>query len=321
MNQSNLLELARQGEPSAIAALMNAALEPKGVTAKVDLGGNCLYVVFESTHSLNPDTLIQFTYRGLQEMGTELVKTVKLYEQKIGENTISWKREFLIQEPLAIALANGNRQPNPPDAATASTAASMTTESIEETIVPEIVEPETSDLKSAQALATPAELNPFWRKYPMPLLAMVAVAFFAGGVAAFISTSTAQKRQSQQALLQGKQQEAETYLSEMNEAQRAFYAQNQRFASSLEDLERSANKFSQAYYYTYRLEAKDPNSAKITAIPKEPGLKSYLGAVFFNSAEVTSVLCQTQQPTEDIRLTPKLENNQIQCPEGMLRVP
>ena len=92
MNQSNLLERARQGEPDAIAALMNTALAPKGVTARVDVEGDCLYVMFESTQSLNPETLMRFTHRGLQELDANVVKTVKLYEQKIGENTISWKR-------------------------------------------------------------------------------------------------------------------------------------------------------------------------------------------------------------------------------------
>lgn len=39
MIQLNLLELARQGDAKAIAALMNRSLQAKGITAKATLQG------------------------------------------------------------------------------------------------------------------------------------------------------------------------------------------------------------------------------------------------------------------------------------------
>ena len=41
-NQQNLLELAKQGNSRAITALINRSLQPKGITAKVNLKGSCL---------------------------------------------------------------------------------------------------------------------------------------------------------------------------------------------------------------------------------------------------------------------------------------
>ena len=176
------------------------------------------------------------------------------------------------------------------------------------------------DLTAADNLAAsdrPTLVKAFWQKQPLLFTLLVSFAFMLGGSAAWLMANS----QKQAGSTAGKQQEAETYLREMNEAQRAFYSQNNRFATTLEELERSANMFSKAYYYAYKLEAKAPAQAKITAVPREPGLKSYVGAVFVNAAQVTGVICQTQQAAELLLPLPKLTNNQPQCPDGTTILP
>ena len=332
MNQSNLLEQARQGEPSAIATLMNAALIPKGVTARVDVEGDCLYVMFESTQSLNPDTLMRFIYRGLEGLETGLVKRVKLYEQKIGENTISWKREFIVGAPLEIpvALAQGNASIVIDDATKDITTQPELDHLIDQVEIDQVdvdisvADGETAaqsepDLGKLTTTASHSPIKNFWRKYPLPFVLMVGFAFISGGGAALLM-STSQRPTSADSS-PGKQQEAETYLRDMNEAQRAFYSQNNRFATSLEELERSANMFSKAYYYTYKLETTKKEQAKITAVPKEPGLKSYVGAVFVNATQVTPIICRTQQPVEIMLPLPTWTNNQPHCPVDSTPLP
>jgi type II secretory pathway pseudopilin PulG len=178
--------------------------------------------------------------------------------------------------------------------------------------------PPSDDIGGRPTADAHSPIKAFWRKYPIPFALMVCFAFMLGGVAALL-LSTAQKQTSSAS--QSKQQEAETYLRDMNEAQRAFYSQNNRFATSLEELERSANVFFKAYYYTYKLEATDKQHAKITAVPKEQGLKSYVGAVFAQTTQVTNVICQTQQPTEMMLPLPVLTDDQPQCPEGTVILP
>lgn len=103
MNQPNLLELARQGDPKAIAALMNAALEPKGITAKASLENHCLSVFLESAKTLNQVTLITFIRRGLLELDTESIETVKVGSQKLGESSFSWMQEFAVHPEIQSA--------------------------------------------------------------------------------------------------------------------------------------------------------------------------------------------------------------------------
>jgi len=47
-NQQNLLKFAKQGNTRTIAALINRFLQPKEMTAKVNLKGSCLQVLVES---------------------------------------------------------------------------------------------------------------------------------------------------------------------------------------------------------------------------------------------------------------------------------
>ncbi len=52
MTQPNLLDLAKQGNPKAIAALLNCSLQAKGITAKANLKENgYLQFMLESSHN------------------------------------------------------------------------------------------------------------------------------------------------------------------------------------------------------------------------------------------------------------------------------
>lgn len=60
MAQQNDLELAKQGNPHAIAALMNRQLQPKGITAKATLKDGCLQIMLESTQVPDQQALVSF---------------------------------------------------------------------------------------------------------------------------------------------------------------------------------------------------------------------------------------------------------------------
>lgn len=58
MTQANILELAKQGDVKAIAALMNRQLQPKGITAKVAMNDSCLQIMLESDQLPDQQTLV-----------------------------------------------------------------------------------------------------------------------------------------------------------------------------------------------------------------------------------------------------------------------
>lgn len=129
MTQSSLFELARNGNPQAIASLMNQVLEPKGVVAKTQLEGNCLHILFTSDHSLSQTAIASFVQNGLNALGTKSFQTVKLYAKKLGQETPLWVDTFSLksyaevtQPPTSRAVSpTASLLPPPASVATGST--------------------------------------------------------------------------------------------------------------------------------------------------------------------------------------------------------
>ncbi|PAX59821.1 hypothetical protein [Brunnivagina elsteri] len=94
--QPNLLQLAKQGDSKAIAALMNLTLQPKGITAKVALKDCYLQVMLESTQIPDQTTLVTFVSQGITSLESVYIERVKIYGKCLGEEFPAWNQEFEI---------------------------------------------------------------------------------------------------------------------------------------------------------------------------------------------------------------------------------
>src|SRR3712207_823046 len=93
-NQPSLLELAKQGNAQAIAALINRQLQPKGVTAKAALKDGCLQVMLESTQVPNQQALVEFIRKGITSLEAASIQQVKVYGRQTGGEFPSWSQEI-----------------------------------------------------------------------------------------------------------------------------------------------------------------------------------------------------------------------------------
>ena len=93
-NQPNLLELAKQGNANAIATLMNRQLQPKGITVKVSLSGDCLMVVAESIEPPEQRFLVDFIRKGMTNLKIEAIKRVVVRGQATGNTGSAWREAF-----------------------------------------------------------------------------------------------------------------------------------------------------------------------------------------------------------------------------------
>ncbi|MBD1825416.1 hypothetical protein H6F51_23380 [Cyanobacteria bacterium FACHB-DQ100] len=334
MQQPNLLELAKQGEPAAIAALMNAVLSPKGITAQAGLDEDCLWVCLESQKPLNQETLVTFIQKGLLELGNDSIRSVRAQAKKIGEDHFAWTREFSLRSPelsapvVTAPVAISTLPDAELEASVATLDAPTESQPLVEEATPEVESPVAAAIAEVQppvVEATP-EAQPIiaeaigeeeeleeplslrgwlktrWRVYAIPVALVVVAGFVAGGTTAFWSTAKSQSQGSQgtaskppnDAALE-RQKEAESYLKAMIAAQEKFYQRNNRFARSLEELERSANVISQSYSYAYRLRV--GTDSVITAVPREAGLHSYIGVVRVAASGAESLICQSLKPS------------------------
>lgn len=92
-----LLELAQQGDATAIAVLMNAALKAEKIRVKVIVDRDCLLVMLRSLRPLNQHATIAFIRRGLLPLQPDPIRTVRAYAWHLGQDFPTWIAEFPIQ--------------------------------------------------------------------------------------------------------------------------------------------------------------------------------------------------------------------------------
>ncbi|NER36334.1 MAG: hypothetical protein F6J93_20525 [Oscillatoria sp. SIO1A7] len=108
MTKTDILELAKQGYPKAIATLINRSLEPKGISAKVALSDGCLQVLLEADKVPNQKVLANFIYQGTLELGAESIQSVKVYGRSLGKSKPAWSEQFDLDNPTSLPAQTSN---------------------------------------------------------------------------------------------------------------------------------------------------------------------------------------------------------------------
>jgi formylglycine-generating enzyme required for sulfatase activity len=98
MTEPFLLEQAKQGDPQAIAALMNNALQPKGMTAYVERQGDRLEVVLKAERIPNRQSLTDFVERGIETLGVQDIRIIEVSGQQFYAASPAWTQELLLEE-------------------------------------------------------------------------------------------------------------------------------------------------------------------------------------------------------------------------------
>jgi len=123
-----------------------------------------------------------------------------------------------------------------------------------------------------------------------------------------------------------RQSEAKQYVSAMNRAQQAFYAENATFSPSIEKLGIGIKSETENYSYSIVL-SNDKRFVQSIGLAKRDGLKNYTGIVYLtknSDGEYTSTqsrLCESNQPSKELPGKPTATNfPDIQCPSDFSEV-
>ena len=131
------------------------------------------------------------------------------------------------------------------------------------------------------------------------------------------------KRQSSQP---APQSEGKVYVGSINRTQQAYFLENSKFASKIEELGTGIKPETDSYRYQI-VPQEDGKQVMSIGLPKKEGLRSYTGAVFITqtaAGEATSIagICESIQPSMKAPAMPKLTSAkpnqmpQIVCPAG-----
>jgi hypothetical protein len=92
------MDLAKQGDPQAIAALINRSLASKGIHASAVLEGNCLKISLQAMQIPNPKAVVTIIQRGMLVLQVEKIKRVKILTYRSDNDYLAWQQEIELDE-------------------------------------------------------------------------------------------------------------------------------------------------------------------------------------------------------------------------------
>lgn len=93
---SAILPLAKEGNPKAIAALINRQFKSKGIRAKATVKGSRLEILLEANMVPEQQPIARSIGRGLTNLNPHGISSVRLFARKTGEDFFDWETTFSI---------------------------------------------------------------------------------------------------------------------------------------------------------------------------------------------------------------------------------
>lgn len=94
MTQLSVMDLAKQGDPHAIAALINRSLASKGIQAEAELEGTCLKISLQATQIPNQKAVVAIIHRGMIVLQVKQIRAVKILTYRSDNQYLAWQHEI-----------------------------------------------------------------------------------------------------------------------------------------------------------------------------------------------------------------------------------
>lgn len=98
--ERNLLRLAQQGDPQAIANLLNRALNPRGISVQTRLDQDCLQVLLEGFQVPARDVWVPYLQQGMTNLGSPVVRRLQVYGRQRGQSGAVWQEAVVLSTPV-----------------------------------------------------------------------------------------------------------------------------------------------------------------------------------------------------------------------------
>ncbi len=109
MTSPNLYQLAKQGDPNAIAIYLNERLSDHNLTTQAKRNDECLVLAIASEPIADRETLVDAVRRELIDLGSRSITKVRMGAKQIGQKDFAWQAEYDLDYPkpfpsLALSL-------------------------------------------------------------------------------------------------------------------------------------------------------------------------------------------------------------------------
>lgn len=114
----SLADLAKQGQPEAIATLLNRKLQPKGIIAKVTTHDRGFRIRLEGQSAPDKSRLTQFLRQGFRSLNLDNADELDIYGWRTGDDFPAWHSSISLRTALPSATDSstvaGNSQASSP---------------------------------------------------------------------------------------------------------------------------------------------------------------------------------------------------------------
>lgn len=91
---TKLLELAKQGNPKAIAAFLAPPLQAKGIKLTVFVKEDCLHIIVESATIPDSKLLLPFVQKKIASLNSPNLPLIKLHGRQSGKKSVAWTQKL-----------------------------------------------------------------------------------------------------------------------------------------------------------------------------------------------------------------------------------
>ena len=91
MASPEVLSLAKQGDPVAIATLMNQVTQPLGISVQVKYQGDCLHLLFEGEQAPEQHIAVSFVRSSIDILKIHALKPIQIYGRQTKSHHYSWR--------------------------------------------------------------------------------------------------------------------------------------------------------------------------------------------------------------------------------------
>lgn len=110
--RQDILKLAKQGNPRAIATLLKHRLQSEGISVQASLRDDCLRIVLKSEQIPDEQIMTDLVQRDIAILSPSAIARVKIFGQQIGDDIPVWSRNFeLIGQPKTDNISVHHAQP------------------------------------------------------------------------------------------------------------------------------------------------------------------------------------------------------------------
>lgn len=90
--QQKIIELAKQGNPKAIASIVNQEVKPTGVSTIAGWKGQFLHIILESDEVPNEQSFAPFVEEKIISLKSDSLKNVKIHGRQSGNKSVAWTK-------------------------------------------------------------------------------------------------------------------------------------------------------------------------------------------------------------------------------------